>query len=196
MYNLYIKNLLRDRGTINEAYVALGGNIGNVVHSIKSALSLLSEPPIIQVIASSPIYLTSPVGGPEGQPDYYNAAVRLSTSLTPRALLERCLSVEKALGRVRGERWGPRTIDLDLILFNDEVIDEPGLTLPHPRLRERLFVLVPLCDVAPSDLCLPPDFSPLFGLLEAELTRSNLGLDEFKKKIFFDQSIFGTNIDN
>jgi 2-amino-4-hydroxy-6-hydroxymethyldihydropteridine diphosphokinase len=192
VYNIYIKKLLSESGTINEAYIALGGNIGDVVDSIKQALSLLSQPPIIQVIAISSIYRTEPVGGPEGQPDYDNAVARIGTSLSPAELLAHCLDIERQLGRERRERWGPRTIDLDLILFADCVVDEPGLTLPHPRLRERLFVLVPLNEIAPINLQLPGD-EPISTVLDLALASSKTSIAEFQKKIILPKANFGTN---
>jgi 2-amino-4-hydroxy-6-hydroxymethyldihydropteridine diphosphokinase len=103
----------------------------------------------VDVTAVSEIRETEPVG-PVEQGAFLNGAVRIETDLGPRELLERLLAVEQRLGRVREERWGPRTIDLDLLLYGDEAVDEPGLTVPHPRLHERRFALEPLADLAPS----------------------------------------------
>jgi 2-amino-4-hydroxy-6-hydroxymethyldihydropteridine diphosphokinase len=102
----------------------------------------------ITVIAVSPVYETEPVGGPE-QPDYLNAVVAVETDRTPRQLLEVAQRLEHQAGRVRGERWGPRTLDVDVLLVGDEHVDEPDLVVPHPRLFERAFVMVPLADLDP-----------------------------------------------
>jgi 2-amino-4-hydroxy-6-hydroxymethyldihydropteridine diphosphokinase len=97
------------------------------------------------VARSSSVYETAPVGPP--QPDYLNAVLEVATTLSPRALLDACLAVEERMGRVRIERWGPRVIDVDVLTYADERIDEDGLTIPHPRMAERAFVLVPLADL-------------------------------------------------
>jgi 2-amino-4-hydroxy-6-hydroxymethyldihydropteridine diphosphokinase len=102
----------------------------------------------IRVVARSPLYKTAPIGPP--QPDYINACILVETSLTARSLLHRLLRIENQFGRVRQERWGARSLDLDLLLMGELIIDSPGLTLPHPRLQERAFVLVPLADIAPD----------------------------------------------
>ena len=101
------------------------------------------------VVRVSPVYETEPVGGPP-QPDYLNLVVELETDLTPRALLGLCHRLESAAGRVPGERWGPRPLDVDILLVDDVVVDEPDLTIPHPRMRERRFVMAPLADIAPE----------------------------------------------
>lgn len=138
------------------AYIALGSNLGNREHSLRSALQQLAETAGTDVQAVSDFIETEPVG-PPGQGPYLNAAAELCTSLSPRELLNRMLSIEVAHGRDRasggggasgGEKWGPRTLDLDLLLFDDLIIDEPGLTLPHPRMCERTFVLRPLAQIA------------------------------------------------
>jgi 2-amino-4-hydroxy-6-hydroxymethyldihydropteridine diphosphokinase len=97
----------------------------------------------------SPVYETEPVGGPP-QPDYLNLVVELDTDLSPRALLGLCHRLESAAGRVPGERWGPRPLDVDILLVGDLVLDEPDLTIPHPRMQERRFVMAPLADIAPE----------------------------------------------
>jgi 2-amino-4-hydroxy-6-hydroxymethyldihydropteridine diphosphokinase len=136
------------------AYVGLGGNIGDRRAYLERALDLLRREPGIDVLAVSSIRETDPVGYTE-QPRFLNAVAAVDTELGPRELLERLLAVERALGRERsGTRFGPRTIDLDLLLYGDEVVEEPGLTVPHPRLAERRFVLEPLVELAP-DLVLP-----------------------------------------
>jgi len=129
--------------------IALGSNLGDRLDYLQSGLDGLFDTPRLVFLAVSPVYETTPVGGPE-QPDYFNAVTIGETTLPARAVLERCHSLEDAFGRVRGERWGPRTLDLDLIVYGDEVSDSPGLTLPHPRARERAFVLAPWHDADPD----------------------------------------------
>lgn len=133
------------------AYVGLGANLGDREATIRRAVELLAATPGIEIVAVSTLRETDPVGYAD-QPRFLNGAVALETALAPRALLDRLLAVERELGRVRGEgpRFGPRTIDLDLLLHGDEVVDEPGLVLPHPRLAERRFVLEPLHELDPQ----------------------------------------------
>ena len=131
------------------AFVGIGSNLGEREINLGRALELLSAEDGIEVSAVSEIRETEPVG-PVEQGPFLNGAARLETSLAPRELLERLLAVENRLGRVRTERWGPRTIDLDLLLYGNERIDEAGLTVPHPRLHERRFVLEPLADLDPA----------------------------------------------
>jgi len=136
------------------AYVGLGANVGNRRENLDHAVELLAAEPGVRVLAVSSVRETDPVGY-EDQPRFLNAACAVETELGPRELLERLLAIERALGRERtGPRFGPRTIDLDLLLYGNETLDEPGLTVPHPRLAERLFVLEPLHELAP-DLVLP-----------------------------------------
>jgi 2-amino-4-hydroxy-6-hydroxymethyldihydropteridine diphosphokinase len=127
----------------------MGSNIGDRLDYLQGGLDGLFDTPRITFLAVSPVYETTPVGGPE-QPDYLNAVVIAETSMPAQAVLERCLSLEDAYGRVRDERWGPRTLDLDLIIYGDEVSNSPGLTLPHPRAHERAFVLAPWLDADPQ----------------------------------------------
>lgn len=129
---------------MTRAFLGLGSNLGDRIENLQQAVNLLGERGI-SVVASSRVYETEPVG-PE-QPDFLNAVVEIETDLDARAILETCLQVEWTMGRVRKERWGPRAIDLDLLTFDDEEIDEPGLTIPHPRMHERGFVLVPLMEL-------------------------------------------------
>jgi 2-amino-4-hydroxy-6-hydroxymethyldihydropteridine diphosphokinase len=150
--------------------------------------------PIISVVAKSPLYRTAPVGGPPGQTDYLNAAIRVTTSLSAQQLLDRCLEVEQRLGRVRRERWGPRTLDLDILLYGDEIVSDEGLTIPHPMLRSRLFVLVPLADIAPVDLLLPPDGSILASVLSAQLATNGLALSDYKSNSIY-RAGWGTKSD-
>ena len=147
-----------------EACVGLGSNLGDRRAYLAGALEGLGETPGIRVVGVSSIYETEPLGPPQGL--YLNAAVRLHTTLSPRALLERLLEIETEAGRERGpERHAARTLDLDLLLYADRVLREPGLELPHPRLAERAFVLEPLCDVAPR--CV----HPVLGVRINELAR-------------------------
>lgn len=122
------------------AVLALGSNLGDRLAMLQSAVDALSS--VGTVVAVSPVVETDPVGGPE-QDDYLNAVVVLLTSATPRELLERAHQIEQAARRVRVERWGPRTLDVDVIAVGDAVVDEPDLTVPHPRAHQRAFVLVP-----------------------------------------------------
>ncbi len=138
----------RGSGATTTAYVALGSNLGDRRRIIEQAMALLADDARIDVIAMSPLIETAPIGGPPGQGPFLNAACKVETTHSARGLLDRLLSIEAALGRVRRVRWGPRCIDLDLLLFGDEVHDEPGLRVPHPRLHERLFVLEPLSAIA------------------------------------------------
>jgi 2-amino-4-hydroxy-6-hydroxymethyldihydropteridine diphosphokinase len=138
---------------VTRAYVGLGANLGPREVTILRAVELLSAADGVTVVEVSQLRETAPVGVVD-QPAFVNAAVALDTSLDARALLDLLLATERELGRVRAERWGPRTIDLDLLVFGDEQIDEPGLTVPHPRLGERRFALEPLAELAP-DLVVP-----------------------------------------
>jgi 2-amino-4-hydroxy-6-hydroxymethyldihydropteridine diphosphokinase len=132
---------------MTRAYVGLGSNVGDRERMLWSAVHMLAFNPEVEVVAVSSIRETDPVGLAD-QPRFLNAAVALDTELEPRALLELLMAVERELGRTRdGPRFGPRTIDLDLLLYGDEVVDEPGLTVPHPRLHERRFVLEPLAEL-------------------------------------------------
>ena len=132
------------------AFIGLGANLGHREATIARAVELVSQAEGVDIVAVSSLRETEP-WGPVEQPPYLNGAVEVETELRPRALLEVLLGVERALGRDRsGERWGPRTIDLDLLLYEDVDVDEPGLTVPHPRLHERLFALEPLAELAPD----------------------------------------------
>ena len=131
------------------AFVGIGSNLGDREANLRSAIELLSAEDGIEVIAVSEIRETEPVG-PVEQGPFLNGVVQVATALPAGELLERLLSVESRLGRVRTERWGPRTIDLDLLLYGSERVDEPGLTVPHPRLHERRFALEPLLDLDPD----------------------------------------------
>ncbi len=130
--------------SLPDVYLALGSNLGDRERNIAAALRRLE--PLVQVKAVSSLYETGPV--PEGQPPYLNAACRVTTGLQPKALLRHIKEVERELGRRGGERWGPRPIDIDLLLYGDLSIDDGDLRLPHEGLAERAFVLVPLVDIA------------------------------------------------
>jgi 2-amino-4-hydroxy-6-hydroxymethyldihydropteridine diphosphokinase len=137
--------------TVPRAYVAVGANLGDREATIRAALAKLEALPGVSVQTVSRLIETDPVGPVPDQPRFLNGAARLETTLTPRELLEAMLRVEAELGRVREDRaGGPRTIDLDLLLFEDRQLDEPGLILPHPRLHERRFVLEPLLELEPG----------------------------------------------
>jgi 2-amino-4-hydroxy-6-hydroxymethyldihydropteridine diphosphokinase len=133
-----------------DAYIGIGSNLGKRRETIASALGLVAAEEGIKLVAASSLRETDPVGY-ENQPRFLNGAAALETELSPRQLLERLLAIEACFGRVRGigPRFGPRTIDLDLLLYGDETIDEPGLTVPHPRLAERRFALEPLVELDP-----------------------------------------------
>lgn len=136
------------------ALIGLGGNLGDVRERLEAAIAALDALPDVAVVARSRFYRTPPWGHTE-QPDFVNAAIAVATSLTALALLDTLLATERAFGRVRdGERWGPRTLDLDLLAYGDEVIEEDRLSVPHPRIAERAFVLLPLADIA-ADSVLP-----------------------------------------
>jgi len=136
-----------------KAFVGIGSNLGDREEHLRRAVELLAAEDAISVLASSQVRETEPVG-PVAQGPFLNGAVQVETELAPRELLERLLAIEERLGRVRRERFGPRTIDLDLLVYEDAVVDEPGLTLPHPLLHERRFALEPLAELAP-DLEIP-----------------------------------------
>ena len=139
--------VVRDQSRVR-AFVGLGSNLGDRREALSSAVDGLRAGG--DVVAVSPLYETEPQGGPEGQPPYLNVVVELRTAGTPHQLLRRCQDLEAAAGRVRTVRFGPRTLDADVLLFGDAVVDEPDLQVPHPRMRERRFVLAPLSDLAPD----------------------------------------------
>ena len=131
------------------AYLALGSNLSDRLANLQRAVDLLAEHQGVHVLRSSRVYETDPVGGPD-QPDYLNAVLEVETALPPGELLDACRAVEDSMGRVREERWGPRPIDVDLLTYGDRTIAEPGLEVPHPRMHERGFVLVPLSELCPD----------------------------------------------
>lgn len=147
------------------AYVGLGSNLGRRAEQIEAALAEISRARGVRLRRCSPLYETDPAGGPP-QGKYLNGVAEVESDLPARELLSLLLEVERRLGRTRSERWGPRTIDLDLLLYGSEVLDEPGLALPHPRMRERDFVLRPLADLD-RDLTVPPDGRSVGELLDS-----------------------------
>jgi 2-amino-4-hydroxy-6-hydroxymethyldihydropteridine diphosphokinase len=147
------------------SYIGLGSNVGDREEYLRRALDLLRAEPDIDVTGVSSVRETDPVGVLD-QPRFLNAVARVETGIGPRRLLNRLLATERALGRRRdGPRFGPRTIDLDLLLYGDEEIDEPGLIVPHPRLAERLFVVEPLHELDPALVI--PGQGPVSDLLSA-----------------------------
>jgi 2-amino-4-hydroxy-6-hydroxymethyldihydropteridine diphosphokinase len=136
------------------SFLGLGSNKGDRLANLKRAVHLLNARESLDIVGSSRVYDTDPVGPP--QPNYLNAVVEVETTLAPRALLDACLSVEAAMGRVRSERWGPRPIDVDVLTYGTTVLQDPDLIIPHPRMHERAFVLVPLLELK-ADPPLPGD---------------------------------------
>jgi 2-amino-4-hydroxy-6-hydroxymethyldihydropteridine diphosphokinase len=132
-----------------DALIGLGSNIGDKAANIRRAIALLTERGDIRLVAASRLYRTAPWGVTE-QDWFVNACIAVATELSPHDLLARCLAVEDAMKRVRERRWGPRVIDVDLLVYRDVTLSEPALTLPHPRIAERAFVLVPLAEIAPE----------------------------------------------
>jgi 2-amino-4-hydroxy-6-hydroxymethyldihydropteridine diphosphokinase len=131
------------------AYIALGSNLGERERNLREAVEALRKQHGVEVCRVSRFYETTPVGGPP-QPDYLNGVVEIRTGLRAHDLLKKLQDIEKAFGRRRATRWGPRTLDLDLLLYGDTVIETPDLQVPHPRLHERRFVLEPLSEIAPN----------------------------------------------
>ncbi len=128
--------------------IALGSNMGNSAKTLATAIDTLAKTPGIVLQAKSSLYQTKAVGPP--QPDYLNSCVILQVQMPPQQLLDTLLAIEQKFGRVRRERWGPRSLDLDLLLYDDLIWNTPTLQIPHPRMRERAFVLVPLAEIAPD----------------------------------------------
>lgn len=155
------------------AYVGLGANLDQPVAQLKQAIGMLGEMPTIRLVAVSPAYGSRPMG-PQDQPDYVNAAVGVLTTLEPLDLLDVLQGIENQMGRVReGERWGPRVIDLDLLVFGGVAMNSERLVLPHPGIHERSFVLYPLADIAPA-LNVP-------GLASVESLRAALPGDDLQR---------------
>lgn len=147
-----------------QAVISIGSNLGNRLELLQGAVDALEDTPGLRVKAVSPVYETEPWGvEPGSQPSYFNAVVLIRTTLPPFSLLERGQAIEEAFERVREERWGPRTLDVDIVSYQDVVQVDPGLTLPHPRAHERAFVLIPWHDVDPAAVV--PGQGPLVDLL-------------------------------
>jgi 2-amino-4-hydroxy-6-hydroxymethyldihydropteridine diphosphokinase len=144
-------------------FIGLGSNLDRPVSQVQGAFRELDALPATRLLRRSPLYRSAPLG-PPGQPEYVNAAAMLETRLTPHALLDLLQGIERRHGRLRGERWGPRSLDLDLLLFADRRIDSRRLQVPHPEISRRPFVLIPLYDIAP-DLTLP-GVGPLSALVQ------------------------------
>jgi len=145
-------------------YIGLGANLENPRRQVERAVDELQALSETCLAAVSPCYRTAPVG-PADQPDFVNAVAHLETRLSPLRLLSALQHIERRHGRIRtGQRWGPRTLDLDILLFGDGLLDLPGLRVPHPHMHERAFVLVPLADIAPGELVIP-GHGPLSALL-------------------------------
>lgn len=134
---------------MTQVLIGLGGNMGDPAAAMAEALRLLGDTPGVRVVAASRLYRTPPWGKLD-QPEFLNACAILDVDLEPQALLELALDLETRLKRVRLERWGPRTIDIDVLAYGQSRIETPTLTLPHPRIRERAFVLMPLAELAPD----------------------------------------------
>jgi 2-amino-4-hydroxy-6-hydroxymethyldihydropteridine diphosphokinase len=134
---------------VTRAYLGIGSNLGERLTYLQLAVDELAAADGVTVVGVSPVYETAPVGGPE-QPDYLNAVVAVDTALTPHELLRVAHGIEADAERVRTVRWGPRTLDVDVLLVGDERVDDPDLVVPHPRMAERAFVVVPLADLDPA----------------------------------------------
>ncbi|MDX3311979.1 2-amino-4-hydroxy-6-hydroxymethyldihydropteridine diphosphokinase [Streptomyces sp. NPDC054884] len=158
------------------AVLSLGSNLGNRLETLQGAIDALEDTPGVRIKAVSPVYETAPWGvEPGSQPSYFNAVVLLKTTLPPSSLLERAHAVEEAFHRVREERWGARTLDVDIVAYADVVDDDPQLTLPHPRAHERAFVLAPWHDVEPEAQL--PGLGAVADLLDA-VTREGVASRE------------------
>jgi 2-amino-4-hydroxy-6-hydroxymethyldihydropteridine diphosphokinase len=140
------------------AFIALGSNLGARAEHIRRALAMLAAQSGVEVVRVSALLENPAVGGPEGSPPFLNAAAEVHTTLSAGGLLERMLDIERAMGRIRREKWEPRVIDLDLLLYGDQVIHDGRLTVPHPLMHQRVFVLQPLAEIAPGAI------HPVLGL--------------------------------
>ena len=148
-----------------DAYLGLGGNLADRLAQLTEAVRSLHESPGISVVTVSSVYESVAIGITD-QPDFLNLVLRVATTLTPEALLARCLQIEADLGRVRIQRWGPRIIDIDVLLYEGVACDGERLTLPHPRMRERSFVLTPLAEIAPALTIAGIPVADLAGMLD------------------------------
>lgn len=153
-----------------EAALALGGNLGDPVEAFAAALTSLKRRPENLLLRQSSVYRTAPWGKLD-QPDFLNMALLVGTSLPPDDLLALCLEIERERGRERLERWGPRTLDIDILTYGEETIDRPGLQIPHPRLAERAFVLTPLNEIAPHLMIGEKSVAELHAALDDDSVR-------------------------
>ena len=149
--------------------------LADVRAAVRFALKRLASSPDVAVVAVSSVYRTAPWGKTD-QPDFLNMAALLRTQLAPRVLLDLCLSIERDHGRLRNELWGPRTLDIDVLTYGDAQISEPGLSIPHPRLHERVFALAPLAEIAPDTLVAGERAEILLGRLDARGVTRTEGL--------------------
>lgn len=157
---------------MNTAYLGLGSNLGNRLAFLRGGRNALIDRPDIELIQASGVYETEAIGGPPDNPLFLNTVLQIQTTLGPQQLLEACLAVEDEFGRSRPVRWAPRTLDIDILFYTDQVISEERLTIPHPRLQERAFVLAPLVEIA-------PEFRhPLLEQTVTELAAENAGVAE------------------
>jgi len=155
---------------MNTAYLGLGSNLGNRLAFLRGGRDALVEHPDIELVQAASVYETEAIGGPPDNPLFLNTVLQVATGLQPDRLLAACLAVEDEFGRSRPVRWAPRTLDIDILFYNDLVICEERLTIPHPRLQERAFVLAPLQEIA-------PDFRhPLLDQTVTELAAGSTGV--------------------
>lgn len=163
------------------AFLGLGGNLGDPAQAMAAALQAIDADAASRVVGVSDLYRTPPWGKTD-QPDFINATAEIATGRSARGLLELCLETERGLKRVRSERWGPRTVDLDVLVYGEAEIAEPGLHVPHPRMLERAFVMVPLAEIAP-DLVLSgkPVAAWVKKLDRAGIERLRAGRDWWKR---------------
>lgn len=157
---------------MNSAYLGLGSNLGNRMAFLRSGRDALADRSAIALIRAASVYETKAVGGPAENPLFLNTALQIETSLNPQQLLATCLAIEDEFGRTRPARWAPRTLDIDILFYADQVICEANLSIPHPRLQERSFVLAPLREIA-SDLR-----HPLLDQTISELAAASAGIED------------------